>query len=391
MDLPRKPATLGCGLVAPEKTTLSAQLLIVISLLAANSGEHAPNLVEPPWMVGSTLSSPQLAEGLALQPEGGQAPWCGNLSTLTGSDTALSPVDAPNSPLSGGIDQSADDHSLADFYDPFSRQFAYGSAGVQPYRLGWFSYDDFVLMPGARASVGGNFQNLEWNTWLRHSRQLPGSLVFAWTAALNSKFWTGPTGINFPADGDQLLSDFQLSSNWTGAWNWQIGMTPQIDSDFSRTLNSNAFMFDARAVALYRPSPEWTLAIGAAFWNRASDHLIPYGGVIWAPNDRWEFRLLFPRSRISYYVGDFHGFETWGYVSGEYNLEAYQLDIQGPHISVRGELSDYRLLKGFNLQRGRWNFFWEGGAVFDRRVRFRGSVGDFGINEGLMFRTGITY
>jgi len=246
-------------------------------------------------------------------------------------------------------------------------------------------------MPKARATVGGNFQNLQWNTWLRYSQVLPGSLVFAWTAGLNGQFWTGPTGINFPADGDQLLSDFQLSSNWGAPWNWQLGVTPQINSDFSRTLNSNSLMCDVRAVVLYRPVPEWTLALGAALWNRASDHLIPYGGVIWAPNERWEFRVLFPRSRVSYYVGNLRGFEAWGYVSGEYNLEAYQLDIQGPRVSVRGEFSDYRLLKGFNLQRGRWNFFWEGGAVFDRHVRFRGPVHEFGINEGLMIRTGVTY
>ena len=280
---------------------------------------------------------------------------------------------------------------LNGFYDPFTRQFAYGSAGVQPYRLGWFSYDDFVFMPGARAAAGGNFQDLEWNTWLRYSRLVNGSMVFAWSAGLNGKFFTGPTGIALPADGDQLVSDFQLSSYWTGPWNWQLGVTPQIASDFSRTLNSNSFMVDARAVLLYRPVAEWTLAAGAAFWNRASDHLIPYGGLIWAPNNRWEFRFMFPRSRVSYYAGNWRGFETWGYISGEYNLEAYQLDFKAPRASVRGEFSDYRFLKGFNFERGRWNFFWEGGAVFDRHVRFRGPVHDFGINEGLMLRTGITY
>jgi len=301
---------------------------------------------------------------------------------------AAAPQIYSNSFLTSVFDVSG---PTTNYYDPFSRQFAYGSAGAKPHRLGWYSYDDFVWMPNARASIGGNFQDLEWNAWLRYSTLVRNSLVFSWTGAFNSKWWTGPTGIDFPPYGNQLVSDFQLSSHWSGGWNWQLGVTPQINSDFTRTLNSNALMCDMRAVALFRPAPEWTFAVGAAFWNRATDHLIPYGGVIWAPNDRWEFRLLFPRSRISYYAGSYFGCEAWGYVSLEYNIEAYQLNIQNPHVSVRGELADYRLLKGFNLARGRWNFFWEGGAVFDRHVRFRGDVGDFGINEGLMIRTGITY
>jgi len=164
--------------------------------------------------------------------------------------------------LSGGISPAVDDEWLGGFYDPFSRQFAYGSAGVQAYRLGWFLMTILCGCRRANSTVGGKFQDLEWNAWLRYSRVTPGSLVFAWTAALNSKFWTGPTGINFPAYGDQLVSDFQLSSNWAGAWNWQVGLTPQLNSDFNRTLNSNSLMMDARAVALYRPVREWTFAVG---------------------------------------------------------------------------------------------------------------------------------
>src|SRR5262249_55310350 len=41
---------------------------------------------------------------------------------------------------------NGDDRALAGFYDPFSFQFAYGAAGAQPYRLGWYSYNDYVLM-----------------------------------------------------------------------------------------------------------------------------------------------------------------------------------------------------------------------------------------------------
>jgi len=360
------------------------------ALLAASAGQYAPNPPPAPWMVGSTLSSQPPNVGAPLAPPTTVAPWYEPTPVLPPADANLPPWGEGR--LIALLGSIFEPQYLEGYYDPFSRQFAYGSAGVQPYRLGWLSYDDLTWMPKARASVGGDFQDVEWNASMRYARLLPGSLVFAWTGAINSKWWTGPTGIDFPPYGDQFISDFQLSSDWGGPWNWQVGATPQLNSDFQRATNSNALMCDVRAVAFYRPAPQWTFALGAAFWNRASDHLIPYGGIIWAPTDGLEFRLLFPRSRISYYAGNYYGFDTWGYVALEYNLDAYQMDILQPHVSVRGELSDYRFLKGFNLSRGTWNFFFEGGAVFDRHVRFRGGgLPDFGINEGFVLRTGFTY
>jgi hypothetical protein len=399
---------------------LSAQTFILIALLGTDPVAPAPNFQPAPWMVGSTLSSDPPAGPYSMpatampgQPAGiapafgapppAVAPWPGNASVLPPS-TPAGPGQAvpdmyglPQPPREDFCTSLVHfffppaDQTLAGFYDPFTRQFAYGSAGVQSYRLGWLSYDDFVYMPRAGTNGVGHFSDVEWNTWLRYSQLVQQSMVFAWTASFNGHWWTGPSGITFPPDGTQLVSDFQLSSYMAGPWNWQLGVTPQINSDFERSLDSNAFMIDGRAVVFFRASPQWLFAAGAAFWNRATDHVIPYAGIIWSPNDRWEFRLLYPRARISYYTGNFWGFETWGYVSLDYNIEAYQMNFTAPHTSVRGELSDYRFLKGFNFERGRWNFFWEAGAVFDRHVRFRGPVDDFRIHEGLIIRTGLTY
>jgi len=82
-------------------------------------------------MVGSTLTSEHDAGGLLLEQPDGSAPWYAQLPMAGMGDVAQPPLEA--------------DHqfSLIDFffppvqelpgyYDPFSRQFAYGSAGVQP-------------------------------------------------------------------------------------------------------------------------------------------------------------------------------------------------------------------------------------------------------------------
>jgi len=246
-------------------------------------------------------------------------------------------------------------------------------------------------MTNSPTSIGGNFQDQQWNAWMRYARLLQNSTVLTWTGWANGKFWAGPGALDFPPGAVQFISDFQWASAWQGPSNWQVGFTPQLNGSFEGKINSNALMGDVRAVLFWRASPQWLLAFGAAYWNRASDHLIPYGGVIWAPNDRWEIRAMFPRSRASYYLGRFRGADTWLYGSGEYNIDAYQIDINGTSLSVRGENSDYRVLLGASATTGIWTLFLEGGLVTDRHFRFRGDTPDFTLDDAGILRTGLLF
>jgi hypothetical protein len=288
---------------------------------------------------------------------------------------------------------AADDSARMRYYDPFSTQFAFGNRGVQPYRFGWYSYDDATYFPTSRAQgVSGSFQALQWTSWMRYSRVVGNQMVLSWTPQWNSIFWTGPTGVALPADVDQITSDLQISSIQPGPWNWQVGVTPQINTDFKRALNSNAYMVDGRAVLFYRPSAQWRLALGAAYWNRVHDLIIPYGGVIWTPDDRWEFRIFFPKTRISRYCGTVWGANVWAYASAEYEVQAYQIRIaNGTADTTRMQISDCQFLLGCNAQRNAWTAFVEGGLVSDRHVAFRGAVPNFGLSDGLMARIGILY
>jgi hypothetical protein len=88
-------------------------------------------------------------------------------------------------------------------------------------------------------------------------------------------------------------------------------------------------------------------------------------------------------------TNDWH---LWTYASAEYDVEAYQVEIQDPSsVKTRMQMSDCRILLGASTQRGAITGFIEGGGVFDRHVRFRGPVTDFGINDCLIMRMGILY
>ncbi|HVX10650.1 MAG TPA: hypothetical protein VHC22_05680 [Pirellulales bacterium] len=281
----------------------------------------------------------------------------------------------------------------AAYYDPFSRQLAYGNAGYQPYRLGWYFADEMVSVPtSAVRDVSGSFQDLQYNAWARYARLVGSRHLFAWTGAWNTSWWTGPSGVALPPGADQLVSDVQVSSLHSGAWNWQAGITPQINADFRRSLDHNAYMVDGRFAVLYQASPTVRVAGGCAYWNRVHGILIPYGGLIWAPDSRWEFRMFFPQSRISRYYGKVADKDVWTYASAGYQVQAWQVSIQDtPSAKTRMQMSDLQFMLGTSASAGKWTAFAEGGLISDRRVLFRSHAPTFNINDNALMRIGLLY
>ena len=277
--------------------------------------------------------------------------------------------------------------------DPFGGQSSFGVFGPQPYRFGWSSrYDAGYLFSENTKGTAGTFAVAEANAALRYSAPLVNGMVFSWTPEFNSRSWSGPSGVALPAQVYRLASDFEIATQGPGPWSGQFGFTPAAVSDFQKSLNRQGYTFDGRAVIFYRAAPELTLAFGALYWNRVKDYVLPYAGVIWTPDDQWELRLMFPKSRISYFVGNsMFGTALWLYASGEYNVEAYQVNIADTGVKDRIELSDYRLMLGLRSEGGGISSFVEGGYVIDRHVRFQGPTPGFSINNGPMVRAGIRF
>lgn len=277
-------------------------------------------------------------------------------------------------------------------YDPNSDPNTFGIYGPQPYHYGWSSYYSAGWLPSeSTQGVAGKFEVLEVDAALRHVSPLPSGLIFAFSPLASYRSWQGPGGVALPANVYRLGADFELTAAGASPWSAQLGFTPQVVSDFDSSLNSDAYSFDARGILYYRASPQWLFAFGAGFWDRVKDRVIPYAGVVWTPDDRWEFRLLFPKSRISYFLGDFNGRAMWFYGSAEFNSEAYQVTIEDTGIRDRVELSDYRLLLGIRSERGGVSTFIEGGWVLDRQVNFKGPTTDFDVSDGWLLRGGIRF
>ena len=282
--------------------------------------------------------------------------------------------------------------SIPNYYDPFGFQMGTGSFGRQGYRIGWVTYNDITVLPAAPAfGTTGNMKIVEWNSNVRYSHLLRPGVLFNATGIFNARWWDGPGGINLPGQVDQVSTDLELGLFNNGPWSGQIAFHPQIVESYNGKLDRNAFNFDGRAVTTFQVSPRWSLVGGVAFWDRVDLLVVPHAGVIWTPTNRWELRLLYPKSRISYFLGNWNNADFWVYGQAEYTAEAYQASIAQPDISDRIQITDDRLSLGIRSDTGRYSFFAEGGYVFNRQIIFAGSTPAFNLGDSAMIRVGVRY
>ena len=275
---------------------------------------------------------------------------------------------------------------------------AFGAVGPQPYRFGWTSRFDVGYLSDESVHGGaasGKFGVMEANAAWRYTTGSPAgmsNLIFSWTPEVNYRSWSGPSNPGLPANAYRFASDFELATPGNNPISLQLGFTPAFVTDFSANPTSDAVNYDARGVLFLRTSPEFMFALGAAYWKRVDDIIIPYAGVVWTPNDYWELRLMFPKSRISYFLGNWWGASTWAYGGVEYNVEAYQINLQspgGPEEKI--QIRDYRALFGLRAEGGGVTAFVEAGWVFARDVSFLHGTPGFDIDSGFIGRVGLRF
>ncbi|MFH1302114.1 MAG: hypothetical protein ABIK07_13720 [Planctomycetota bacterium] len=284
--------------------------------------------------------------------------------------------------------------------DPYGGQGMPGYSGSvngpQPYRFGWSSKYEFGFMPKVRTYVsptganGGNFGVFETDIDLTYTTPTKNGWIFAFSPEVDYRGWDGPQFISLPGKGFRFASDFQLSTPANGLWSVQLGFTPAIGTDFGKSLSSDAWMFDARAVLFFRPSNTWMFAAGAAYWDRVGDYVIPYAGIVWTPNDLWEVRAMFPKARVSRFMGNVGDKSVWLYGSFEYDIEAFQIQQAGVNARNQVEFKDYVMLLGVRGDSGCMSIFLEAGGIMKREADFKNG-GGFDVKDGFIARFGVQF
>jgi len=273
---------------------------------------------------------------------------------------------------------------------------AHGGNGPQPYRYGWSSRYEFEWLAKSGVSgPNGKFGSFGFDAaWKNVSPVMLWGTpkVFSFTQTFGLRQWDGPRGASgLPGKVFYFGWDLELAKIKRGSWTFVAAFAPSINSDLQNSLTRRAIHYDGRAIAYYQASSQALIVMGVGYWDRVNDRVIPYGGVVFTPDDRWEIRALFPKSRVSYFIGNVWGFSPWLYTRGEFHVESYEIDREPVGIQDQIEMSDWRIMVGLRGDNGWATGFIEVGAILDRQVRFQRSYPSYDISNNFILRTGLQF
>lgn len=264
------------------------------------------------------------------------------------------------------------------------------SISPEPYRNGWTPLFDMAYLPSSHTGPDfGNFSAFEYDSEFIHTMPLGPDLVFTAAPQFNYRRWD--TSNLFMVDLYRAGVNLQLSTvpNY-GPVGYQISFNPSINSDLQSELASESINLDASAVALFQFSPMWTGVLGVDFYDRVNNLIVPHVGVIYKPDNLWEFRLLIPQGRVSRYIGDFWWGSHWLYLAWEFHVDSFQVNTPGDRRNQM-QYEDYRLTFGMRSDHRGFTKYIEAGYVFGRNVDFRSTLSDFNVSDGFIVRGGIRF
>ncbi|MBM83662.1 MAG: hypothetical protein CMJ78_24145 [Planctomycetaceae bacterium] len=302
-------------------------------------------------------------------------------------------------------------HGLSNMFGGMTQQpllpdpFAGGSSGrlngPQPYRFGTTTRADIAILPSENTNGAGDFGIMELNAELEYKRPLPPCWLIPWSQSwvwsiapqFGYRSYDGPgtDTIGLSPDAYRFGLGMQLATPLRGPWSVQLDFDPSINTDFDQALSSNAYQFDGSGILYYRVSEQLMYAFGAGFLDRVDDQVIPYAGFVFTPNEYWEFRILYPESYISLFMGNIYGVSQWLYTRAEYHIEAYEVGISNTGVRDQIQIEDYRILLGIRSEGYGVSSFLEAGVVFGRDVKFRGPTRDFDPSSGFIARFGMRF
>jgi hypothetical protein len=274
----------------------------------------------------------------------------------------------------------------------------YGAQGAQPYQFGWSNAVEVSYLPGSglTAPAGGatgDMDILGVDYELLYSSPFVAGWILNWTNQFRYRDWNGPGGgIDLPSSVFRLGMDFELETPQTGPYSISLGVNPSLNTDFDAS-TSEGFQLDGRGILLMQLDQYWTLGLGAMYWDRVKDRILPWAGLIYR-DDYWEWQLMVPEARISLFLGNEAYWAKWMYVRAEYHVESYGVNRRfgGVTADDQIELEDYRVLGGFKMDSGLYNWFIEGGWVFNRDVTFANSaVPGYSLDNGFIAQIGLNY
>jgi len=146
-------------------------------------------------------------------------------------------------------------------------------------------------------------------------------------------------------------------------------------SDFKKFSGESIYVC-GRGRAYYQYNNEIELMLGVQYINREHIKLLPTFGVIWTPNEKTEWHLIFPDPRLYRYLGNTNDTAWWAYVRGEYGGGSWSIKTFNGDV-IRTDYNDIRVALGLefrNKPKQCLSGHFEVGGAFNRELYTGGSA-----------------
>lgn len=193
----------------------------------------------------------------------------------------------------------------------------------------------------------------------------------------------------------------QLYENWIQArWLTKIGNRFGVDlavapgwySDFVND-SSQAFRITGHGFGAWEANADLRIVAGVIYLDRHDVNMLPAGGLLWTPDEKRRFELVFPRPRMAWKISENQHSAHWLYLAGEFggNQWAVRRDSGANDVVV---YHDYRLLLGLERRPAELGLNWrfETGWVTGRLVEYYiTDTADYHPSDTFLVRCGIWY
>jgi hypothetical protein len=240
-----------------------------------------------------------------------------------------------------------------------------------------YSASSLEWIPGSRDQFG--MFSLAWDHYAKAG--IGGELGIG----MGFHFLNGPETTDMPPRLYDFSIGYQIRHKF-GPFGFDLATAVKASSDFEGNARKG-IRFPSHAVGFLTLQPELDLVFGVDFLDRDDIHLLPVAGLIWVPDPRMRFELVFPRPRAVFQLTDHARF----YVSGELGGGTWAIE----RVSLENDLASYRDLRAcigleFGKGQGRWTAF-EFGYLFDRRLEYSSGNGNMRLDDALGLRLVTTY
>lgn len=214
------------------------------------------------------------------------------------------------------------------------------------------------------------------------------------TPGFTTHYLDGPSVSDLPPRVYDAYLQFRWFRRFTPRLAMDLAVKPGVYSDFQRDTDE-ALRITGYGAAIYDWTPTTRVVLGVAYLDREDVGILPVGGIIWKPNDEWEFKLVAPRPEIArrvYWFGQFgEQVKDWLYVAGEFGGDTWAIE-RADGTPDTFTYRDFRVLLGLERKAiGTLDGWVEVGYVFGREIEYDSPTPDISPSDTFLLRAGVTY